>query len=71
MIVCIVCIQHICLKGTYSSALIQQVNKLIGLFFFFSGILHLLDLHKNEETIVSEAHGMPCAFPECLLFIYD
>ncbi len=38
---------------------------------FFSGILHSRDLHKEEETMVFEAHGnmsFPCT--ELLLFNY-
>ncbi len=37
---------------------------------FFSGLLHLQDLHKKEETMVFEAHGMSFPCTELLLFNY-
>ncbi len=37
---------------------------------FFSGLLHSRDLHKEEETMVFEAHGMSFPCTELLLFIY-
>ncbi len=35
---------------------------------FFSGLLHLRDLHKKEETMVFEAHGMQSPLTELLGF---
>ncbi len=37
---------------------------------FFRGLLHSRDLHKEEETMVFEAHGMPFPHTELLLFNY-
>ncbi len=37
---------------------------------FFSGLLHSQDLHKKEETMVFEAHGMSFPCTEVLLFHY-
>ncbi len=37
---------------------------------FFSGLLLARDLHKKEETMVFEAHGMSFPCTELLLFNY-
>ncbi len=36
----------------------------------FRDLLHSRDLHKEEETMVFEAHGMPFPHTELLLFNY-
>ncbi len=37
---------------------------------FFSGLLHSRDLHKKEETMVCEAHGMSFTCTALVLFNY-
>ncbi len=37
---------------------------------FFSGLFYSQDLHKEEETMVFEAHYMPFPCTELLLFNY-
>ncbi len=46
------------------------VGVVLGFILFFSGLFHARGLHKEEETMVFEAHCMSFPCTELLLFNY-